>query len=196
MSVRAVVWGENVHDRENHLVRRIYPDGMHSYIADALNIDPTISATTATLEQLDHGLSEERLATPMCSFGATLHLPYLGKEGSDMTCSFTPFGGGSRVVSLWDMLRFHANKFVEVLNLLNTVETLLDDPKNLLSDSAMLSYFGDEVQRLKEQLLGLNLWVSAKEAERIRFGLTSSNRDKPDAWALYIKSHIEKLRNE
>ncbi len=62
MSVRAVVWGENVHDRENHLVRRIYPDGMHSYIADALNIDPTISATTATLEQVDHGLSEERLA--------------------------------------------------------------------------------------------------------------------------------------
>ena len=62
MSVRAVVWGENVHDRENHLVRRIYPDGMQSYIADALNIDPTISATTATLEQVDHGLSEERLA--------------------------------------------------------------------------------------------------------------------------------------
>ena len=111
-----------------------------------------------------------------------------------MTFSFTPFGGGSRVVSLWEMLRFHADKFVEVLNLLNTVETLLAAPKDLLSDPDMLSYFGDEVQRLKGQLLGMNLWLSAKEAERLSFGLTKSNRDKPDAWALYIKRHIEKLR--
>ena len=29
MAIRAVVWGENVHEQKNAEVRRIYPDGMH-----------------------------------------------------------------------------------------------------------------------------------------------------------------------
>jgi trehalose utilization protein len=62
MKIRAVVWGENVHDRENAEVRRIYPKGMHGAIADALNEDKAIHATTATLEQPEHGLTEKRLA--------------------------------------------------------------------------------------------------------------------------------------
>lgn len=62
MSIRTVVWGENVHERENKVVAGIYPDGMHGCIADALNADPFIQATTATLQDPEHGLSEERLA--------------------------------------------------------------------------------------------------------------------------------------
>ena len=61
MTIRAVVWGENVHDRENAVVKAIYPKGMHGAIADALSADPGISATPATLDQLEHGLSVERL---------------------------------------------------------------------------------------------------------------------------------------
>ncbi len=62
MTIRTTVWGENVHDRENALVREIYPKGMHGCIADALNADPEITATTATLEQPECGLTVERLA--------------------------------------------------------------------------------------------------------------------------------------
>jgi len=62
MSVNAVVWGENVHDRENDTVRSIYPRGMHACIADALNSSEAITATTATLEQPEHGLSAALLA--------------------------------------------------------------------------------------------------------------------------------------
>ena len=62
MAIRTVVWGENVHDRENDIVKSIYPNGMHGTIAEALNADPAIEATTATLEQPEHGLSAERLA--------------------------------------------------------------------------------------------------------------------------------------
>jgi trehalose utilization protein len=62
MTIRTVVWGENVHDRENEIVRSIYPTGMHGCIADALNEDAAIEATTATLDQPEHGLSESRLA--------------------------------------------------------------------------------------------------------------------------------------
>ncbi len=62
MTIRTIVWGENVHDRENAVVREIYPNGMHGCIADALNADAEITATTATLDQPEHGLTAERLA--------------------------------------------------------------------------------------------------------------------------------------
>jgi trehalose utilization protein len=62
MAIRAVVWGENIHDRENAVVRGIYAKGMHGAIAEALNEDARIKATTATMEQPEHGLSDARLA--------------------------------------------------------------------------------------------------------------------------------------
>ncbi|MFN4208205.1 MAG: ThuA domain-containing protein [Agrobacterium albertimagni] len=62
MTIRTVVWGENIHERENDIVRGIYPDGMHATIAAALNTDSEIEATTATLQEPEHGLSEARLA--------------------------------------------------------------------------------------------------------------------------------------
>jgi trehalose utilization protein len=62
MSIRTVVWGENVHEQENKIVADLYPGGMHKCIADALNQNANIEATTATLQDPEHGLSEERLA--------------------------------------------------------------------------------------------------------------------------------------
>lgn len=62
MTIRAIVWGENVHEQSNKIVSDLYPKGMHSCIADALNADPAITATTAILQQPQHGLTEERLA--------------------------------------------------------------------------------------------------------------------------------------
>lgn len=62
MKMRATVWGENVHENKNALVRQIYPNGMHQAIADALMKDPDITARTATLDQPEHGLTDEVLA--------------------------------------------------------------------------------------------------------------------------------------
>lgn len=62
MPIRTVVWGENVHEQTNKVVADIYPKSMHQTIADALNADAAISATTATLQQPDHGLPASRLA--------------------------------------------------------------------------------------------------------------------------------------
>ncbi|MDD9910271.1 MAG: ThuA domain-containing protein [Ahrensia sp.] len=59
--IRAVVWGENVHEQTNETVASIYPKGMHTCIADALNEDPAINATTATLQDPEHGLPQDRL---------------------------------------------------------------------------------------------------------------------------------------
>ncbi|MBP1805097.1 ThuA domain-containing protein [Rubellimicrobium aerolatum] len=62
MAIRTVVWGENVHEHKNRRVAEVYPQGMHRTIADALNADPAIEATTATLQEPEHGLPAERLA--------------------------------------------------------------------------------------------------------------------------------------
>jgi trehalose utilization protein len=59
--IRTVVWNEFVHERENPVVRDIYPDGIHSVIAAALAEDPDIAPETATLDQPEHGLSQARL---------------------------------------------------------------------------------------------------------------------------------------
>ncbi len=61
-NIRVTVWGENVHERTNATVRGVYPTGMHQCIADALNAAPGITASTATLDQPDHGLPKGRLA--------------------------------------------------------------------------------------------------------------------------------------
>ena len=61
-TIRVTVWGENVHEKAHKVVGDIYPKGMHGCIADALNNNPGIKATTATLDQPEHGLTEAVLA--------------------------------------------------------------------------------------------------------------------------------------
>lgn len=62
MTISTIVWGENIHEQKNQDVASLYPDGLHGCIAAALNTDTAIDATTATLQETEHGLSEDRLA--------------------------------------------------------------------------------------------------------------------------------------
>src|SRR5690606_36647228 len=61
MTLRVTVWGENVHEQTNDIVARLYPEGMHACIAEALNGDDAIEARTATLQDPEHRLSEDVL---------------------------------------------------------------------------------------------------------------------------------------
>ncbi|MEK7415033.1 MAG: trehalose utilization protein ThuA, partial [Planctomycetota bacterium] len=61
MPIRVTVWGEKIHEQKLKLVSDIYPKGMHGCIADALNTDTAITASCATLDQPEHGLTEEVL---------------------------------------------------------------------------------------------------------------------------------------
>ncbi len=62
--INVTVWGEYVHERTNEMVKKVYPEGMHTVIAAALAEDLDIETTTATLDQdEEHGLSEELLET-------------------------------------------------------------------------------------------------------------------------------------
>jgi trehalose utilization protein len=62
--IRVLVWGENFHEKHDELPRQIYPDTMHGTIAaalrDRLGADAVVE--TATLDDPEHGLTEERLA--------------------------------------------------------------------------------------------------------------------------------------
>lgn len=58
MTIRALVWGENVHEKTNAHVHELYPDGMHQVIAHALNTSEQITASTATLQEPEHGLAQ------------------------------------------------------------------------------------------------------------------------------------------
>ena len=61
MPIRTVVWGENIHEQTNETVAKIYPNGMHNTIAEAISADPAIAASTATLQEAEHGLPQARL---------------------------------------------------------------------------------------------------------------------------------------
>jgi trehalose utilization protein len=62
--VRVIVWGENRHEKIEDHVRAIYPDGMHETIADGVreNLGEAAVVATATLDDPEHGLTEEVLA--------------------------------------------------------------------------------------------------------------------------------------
>lgn len=59
--IKVTVWNEFLHEKENPAVAKVYPDGIHTVIADQLKQHPDLSVATATLEEPEHGLTEERL---------------------------------------------------------------------------------------------------------------------------------------
>ncbi|OVE85806.1 ThuA domain-containing protein [Natronolimnobius baerhuensis] len=61
MATRVTVWNENVHEQESDDVAERYPDGIHGAIASFLE-DAGFETRTATLQEPEHGLTEDVLA--------------------------------------------------------------------------------------------------------------------------------------
>jgi len=59
---RVTVWNEGRHEKKNEKVRQIYPNGIHNALADALRSKGLGEVRTATLDEPEHGLTEEVLA--------------------------------------------------------------------------------------------------------------------------------------
>ncbi|MEV6152370.1 ThuA domain-containing protein [Nonomuraea sp. NPDC052129] len=62
--LRVTVWGENRHEQIEEHVAKIYPKGMHTTIAEGIeeNLADGCVVRTATLDDPEHGLTEEVLA--------------------------------------------------------------------------------------------------------------------------------------
>jgi len=59
--IRVTVWNEFIHEQDNEECKAVYPEGMHTVIAEALSAQPDITARTATLREPEHGLTDEVL---------------------------------------------------------------------------------------------------------------------------------------
>lgn len=59
--IRVLVWNEFRHEKKNPKVAEIYPRGMHEAIAGALRKNADLEVRTATLDEPEHGCTEEAL---------------------------------------------------------------------------------------------------------------------------------------
>ncbi len=60
--LRITVWNEFQHEKKHEAVQKIYPDGIHNAIADGLKEHGLTTVQTATLDEPEHGLTDEVLA--------------------------------------------------------------------------------------------------------------------------------------
>ena len=62
--IRVTVWNEFRHEKDtSHPASTIYPRGMHEAIAAGLRKQPDMEVRTATLDEPEHGLTDEALAS-------------------------------------------------------------------------------------------------------------------------------------
>ena len=61
-TIRVTVWNEYRHEKTNEHIGAIYPDGMHNAIGNYLKEQPGLEVHTATLDEPEHGLTENILA--------------------------------------------------------------------------------------------------------------------------------------
>jgi trehalose utilization protein len=59
--IRVTVWNEFRHEKQDAHIASVYPEGIHGQIAKFLNAQPEIVAGTATLDEPEHGLTQEVL---------------------------------------------------------------------------------------------------------------------------------------
>src|ERR687890_719086 len=60
--IHVTVWNEFRHEQKDEEIGRIYPQGIHGAIAEGLNALDGIEARTATLDEPEHGLTEDVVA--------------------------------------------------------------------------------------------------------------------------------------
>ena len=59
--INLTIWNEYVHEQENEHVGKLYPKGIHGCIKEFLESDKNLNIRTATLNEPEHGLTEEIL---------------------------------------------------------------------------------------------------------------------------------------
>lgn len=58
-NIRVTVWNEGRHEQKNEAVQKVYPEGIHHALATGLDKFGGFDIRTATLDQPEHGLTDE-----------------------------------------------------------------------------------------------------------------------------------------
>ena len=98
-----------------------------------------------------------------------------------MNCSFTPFGGGSRVVSLWEMLELNASAFYAAVSTLREVQGRIEQRKR--SEKGL-----DEQRLTGTDMAGANTILEGLHDALVTLGAQVT--------ALAVQSLLGKLANE
>lgn len=61
MAIKVTVWNEFRHEKTNEAVKKLYPEGMHKVIGDALGAAGGFEVRLAALDDPEHGLTQEVL---------------------------------------------------------------------------------------------------------------------------------------
>ena len=93
--IRVTVWGENFHEHDDRkpIVREIYPDGMHTTIAEGIveHAADRAEVRTVTFDEPEHGLPTASSTPRTCWSGgrmpATTQSPTRSRAGSSSACS-------------------------------------------------------------------------------------------------------------
>jgi trehalose utilization protein len=61
--IRVTVWHEYRHEKSHEAIAKLYPKGMHGAVAEAIgeNLGAAVTVRTATLDEPEHGLTDEVL---------------------------------------------------------------------------------------------------------------------------------------
>ena len=60
--IKVTIWNEFINERKFEAAKEMYPEGIHIAIANFLSKEPDMEVKTATLDQPEHGLTEEILS--------------------------------------------------------------------------------------------------------------------------------------
>jgi len=61
-AIKVTIWNEFQHEKQHDEVKKVYPNGIHEAIAEYMREQPDMEVKTATLDEPEHGLTEEVLA--------------------------------------------------------------------------------------------------------------------------------------
>ncbi len=99
MSIRVTIWNEFRHEKKNPVVAEIYPKGMHEAIASHLRKRNDLEVRTATLDEKEHGLTEQVLSnTDVLTWWGHLHHDDVADEIVERVCKRVHEGMGLLVL--------------------------------------------------------------------------------------------------
>ncbi len=128
--IRVTVWGENLHEQEHDAVRKVYPEGMHTVIAEGISqlLGDRVQVRTATLDQPEHGLADDVLE-------ATDVMTWWGHMGHDRVDDAVVEKVHSRVMRGMGLIVLHSAHFSKIFRKLMGTSCALrwrDDDRELV----------------------------------------------------------------